>query len=112
MEEKKTEENVMINKLPKNVINRITSLPLINDIKSVIKELIENSLDSSPTYIEIRCKNQGLTSIEVIDDGSGIIEDNFDLLCKRYCTSKINEDSLNDELITYGFKFHFNDKRI
>jgi DNA mismatch repair ATPase MutL len=93
-----------IEKLSDNSINKLSSGPIISSIKDVIKELIENSIDSEATNIEIRCKNQGFTSIEVIDDGVGISEENFENLCKRFCTSKIDSDKIDEELLSYGFR--------
>lgn len=49
-----------------------------------VKELVENALDAGATNIEIRFKNYGIDLIEVSDNGSGVMEDNFSALSKFY----------------------------
>ncbi|VDO26782.1 unnamed protein product, partial [Haemonchus placei] len=69
-----------------------------------VRQLIDNSLDASAHSIEIRARNNGYESVEIIDDGTGIESDNFDFLCKPHSTSKLS--GLNDfgHLSTLGFR--------
>lgn len=77
----------------------------INDIETVIRELIENSVDAKATNIEIRLGRFGIESIEVEDNGTGIDESDFQFLGQRYHTSKIdNFNKLQSSLETYGFR--------
>ncbi|KAH9510475.1 hypothetical protein DERF_008995 [Dermatophagoides farinae] len=93
-----------IKQLDPQTIRRISSGQVIASMSSALKELIENALDASATSIVIRFIEQGKDSIEVIDNGCGIDADNFDLLCRRNCTSKLLEfDQLNN-VCTYGFR--------
>lgn len=77
----------------------------INDIETVIRELIENSVDAGARNIEIRLARYGIESIEVEDDGAGIDESDFDTLGLRYHTSKISDFAkLQESLETFGFR--------
>lgn len=69
-----------------------------------VRQLIDNALDASAQNLEIRVKNNGFESVEVIDDGTGIEAENFDSLCKPHSTSKLS--CLNDfsHLSTLGFR--------
>jgi LytS/YehU family sensor histidine kinase len=65
-------------------VHQIQSGQVIVDLCSVVKELVENSLDAGATSIEVRFKNNGLDSIEVQDNGSGISPENYEnigMLC-------------------------------
>lgn len=59
-------------------IHQIQSGQVIVDLCSVVKELVENSLDAGTTSLDIRFKNYGLESIEVQDNGSGIAPEDFE----------------------------------
>ncbi|KAF5368077.1 hypothetical protein D9758_004384 [Tetrapyrgos nigripes] len=59
-------------------VHRITSGQVVIDLQTAVKELVENSLDAGATSIEVRFKNYGLNSIEVIDNGGGIAESDHD----------------------------------
>ncbi|SPO02616.1 related to DNA mismatch repair protein PMS1 [Cephalotrichum gorgonifer] len=85
-------------------IHRIQSGQVIVDLCSVAKELVENSVDAGASSIEVRFKNQGLDSIEVQDNGSGISPDNYSSLALKHHTSKLSVyDDLSD-LQTFGFR--------
>ena len=55
-------------------VHRITSGQVIVDLQTSVKELLENSLDAGATSVEVRFKEYGVSSIEVVDNGSGIAE--------------------------------------
>jgi hypothetical protein len=60
-------------------VHHLQSGQVINDgLNSAVKELVENALDANATSIEIRFKNYGLESLEVIDNGDGISPDNYE----------------------------------
>lgn len=61
-------------------VHQIQSGQVIIDLNSVAKELVENALDAGATSIEVRFKNNGLDSIEVQDNGSGIAPEDFDTI--------------------------------
>ena len=90
--------------LPDNIINQIAAGEVVENPSSVVKELIENSIDSNPTQINIIVKNGGHDLIQVIDDGYGISKDNLALAFARHATSKIStKDDLN-QINTLGFR--------
>lgn len=69
-----------------------------------VKELVENSVDAGATVIEIKIKNYGEQGFEVVDNGSGIIEDNFDGICAKHQTSKLRVFSDLENIQTFGFR--------
>ncbi|KAK5214156.1 ATP-binding mismatch repair protein [Exophiala xenobiotica] len=85
-------------------VHQIQSGQVIVDLCSVAKELVENSLDAGATSIEVRFKHNGLDSIEVQDNGSGISPANYDNVALKHFTSKLsNYDDLSN-LQTFGFR--------
>jgi DNA mismatch repair protein PMS2 len=77
---------------------------VIVDICSVVKELVENALDASATSLEIRFKNNGLNSIEILDNGAGIAPEDFDSLALKHYTSKLAKYDDLTSLTTFGFR--------
>ena len=73
-----------IKSLDKGTVHRICSGQVIINLANGVKELIENSLDAGAKTIEIRLKNYGSDSIEVIDDGPGIDEQDFQTISNFY----------------------------
>ena len=86
------------------IIRQLSSGQVIIDSESVIKELFENALDSGATAITIKLNNYGLDEIIVEDNGSGISEDNLELIGKRHCTSKLTTIEDINSIGTYGFR--------
>ncbi|EAA33454.3 hypothetical protein GE21DRAFT_6247 [Neurospora crassa] len=87
-----------------STIHQIQSGQVIVDLCSVAKELVENALDAGATTIDVRFKNQGLDSIEVQDNGSGISSSNYESIALKHYTSKLsNYDDLST-LQTFGFR--------
>lgn len=85
-------------------IHQIQSGQVIVDLCSVVKELVENSLDASATSIEVRFRNNGLDAIEVQDNGGGIAPEDFESIALKHHTSKLsNYDDLGG-LQTFGFR--------
>ncbi|KAI1409360.1 DNA mismatch repair protein MutL [Hypoxylon sp. FL1857] len=85
-------------------IHQIQSGQVIVDLCSVVKELVENSLDAGATSIEVRFKNQGLDSIEVQDNGSGISKQNYETIALKHYTSKLSTYADLSSLQTFGFR--------
>lgn len=77
---------------------------VVVSLSVAIKELLENSLDAGASSIEIRLKEYGLQSIQVSDNGIGIPSSDFDLLCKRNRTSKLQSFSDLENLSSFGFR--------
>lgn len=77
---------------------------MIVDLCSVVKELVENSIDAGASIVDVRFKNQGLDAIEVQDNGSGISSDNYESIALKHHTSKLSTYSDLDALKTFGFR--------
>ncbi len=80
--------------LPETTSRALGSSLVLNDAKSVVKELVDNALDARATAISIEVSNNSLDIIQVKDNGTGIGVQDRQLLCKRGYTSKIR--SLED----------------
>ncbi|GJC88234.1 DNA mismatch repair protein PMS1 [Colletotrichum liriopes] len=85
-------------------VHQIQSGQVIVDLCSVVKELVENSIDASASSIDVRFKNQGLDSIEVQDNGAGISPDNYETIALKHYTSKLSTYSDLATLQTFGFR--------
>ncbi|MCX8015490.1 MAG: DNA mismatch repair endonuclease MutL, partial [candidate division WOR-3 bacterium] len=90
--------------LPEETIRKIAAGEVVNRPASVVKELIENSIDAKSEKIVIELKEGGKNLIKIIDDGIGMTRDDVRLAVHRYATSKLKTiDDLNS-LMTYGFR--------
>ena len=85
-------------------IHQIQSGQVIVGLSSVVKELVENSLDAGATSIEVRFKNHGLDAIEVQDNGKGIAPEDFETVALKHHTSKLSSFEDLDSLDTFGFR--------
>ncbi|EYB34423.1 hypothetical protein FG05_01929 [Fusarium graminearum] len=93
-----------IKQIDGRTVHQIQSGQVIVDLCSVVKELVENSVDSGATSIDVRFKNQGLDLIEVADNGSGIAPDNYPSVALKHHTSKLSSYSDIATLETFGFR--------
>lgn len=93
-----------IKALEGRTVHQIQSGQVIVDLCSVVKELVENSLDAEATSIEVRFKNNGLDSIEVQDNGLGIEGDNYQTIALKHYTSKLSSYDDLSSLQTFGFR--------
>lgn len=90
--------------LDEHTANKIAAGEVVERPASVIKELVENSIDAGATLIEVAIKGGGLTSISVSDNGSGMDSQDALLAFERHATSKLtNADDL-DGIATLGFR--------
>lgn len=71
---------------------------------SVVKELIENSVDAGASHVDIQVYDSGLKKIMVRDDGSGIVREDIPLAIQEHATSKITDISGLNSVMTYGFR--------
>ena len=79
----------MIKKLNSNLINQIAAGEVVDDPCSIVKELIENSIDANARNIEVVLYDGGTSKIIIIDDGDGIAKDELSEAFERFATSKI-----------------------
>ncbi|KAF7190335.1 DNA mismatch repair protein PMS1 [Pseudocercospora fuligena] len=85
-------------------VHQIQSGQVIVDLQSVAKELVENAIDAGATSIDIRFKNQGLDSIEVQDNGTGIAPEDYESIALKHFTSKLSSYEDLTSLNTFGFR--------
>ena len=93
-----------INKLSIDLINKIAAGEVIQRPSSVIKELVENSIDAESTDIKLLIKDYGKTLIEISDNGVGMNEKDLRLCFLKHTTSKISKSSDLFSLTTNGFR--------
>jgi DNA mismatch repair protein MutL len=93
-----------IQQLDAHVVNRIAAGEVIERPGSVVKELLENSVDALATRIEIDIVNGGMDLIRISDNGEGIHPDDMLLAVTSHATSKIRSDADLDHVSTLGFR--------
>ncbi len=89
--------------LPDNIINKIAAGEVVERPSSVVKELVENSIDAKSTKIEIFIRNGGKSEITVADNGEGISNMELGLSVRRHATSKLKDNNLTN-INTLGFR--------
>lgn len=90
--------------LTDDVIARIAAGEVVERPASVVKELIENSLDAGATAIHVEVAASGRQLIRISDNGSGILTSEIELAFKRHATSKLRDTDDLERLITLGFR--------
>lgn len=90
--------------LPDHIKNIIAAGEVVEGPFSVVKELVENSIDASAHAIDVYISDCGLKKIMVRDDGSGILKDDIALSVQEHATSKITDSSGLENIVTYGFR--------
>lgn len=93
-----------INVLDKHVAELIAAGEVVERPSSVIKELVENSIDSGATAITVEIQNGGITMMRVTDNGSGIMRDDIRNAFLRHATSKVKVQNDLDAIGTLGFR--------
>jgi DNA mismatch repair protein MutL len=96
--------SIRIRLLPENVANQIAAGEVVQRPASVVKELLENSVDAGASRIDLIIKDAGRTLIQVIDDGSGMGKEDALLAFERHATSKIKTAHDLFDLHTNGFR--------
>lgn len=97
-------ENTKIRVLPENLINKIAAGEVIDRPSSVAKELVENSIDAGATQISVIVKGGGSVLIQVMDNGSGMQEQDAIMAFQRHATSKIKTYKDIERIGTLGFR--------
>lgn len=90
--------------LPEHVASQVAAGEVVERPASVVKELVENSLDAGSTRIEVAIRRGGTASIRVVDDGIGMDRDDALLCLERHATSKIRTGADLAAIQTLGFR--------
>ena len=91
-------------RLDKDTIEKIAAGEVIESPLSVVKELVENSIDANSKNITVEIRNGGKSYIRVTDDGSGIDSDELEIAFKKHATSKITDFDDLYRIDTLGFR--------
>ena len=97
-----TKKSVRI--LPESLINKIAAGEVVERPASVVKELLENSIDAGATDIHVTVKNGGKDLISILDNGCGMNETDAQLAVERHATSKIIDENDLFRIQTLGFR--------
>src|SRR5690606_13195675 len=90
--------------LPENIANKIAAGEVVQRPESVVKELLENSIDAGAKNIDLIIKKAGKSLIQVCDDGSGMNEEDAVLCIQKHATSKIFNYEDLEAIATLGFR--------
>ena len=94
----------IIHLLPEHVANQIAAGEVIQRPASVVKELMENSIDAGATFVQLNLKDAGKTLIQVVDDGDGMTPEDAVKCFQRHATSKLKSADDLFQLQTKGFR--------
>ena len=90
--------------LDDSTINKIAAGEVIERPASVVKEIVENSIDAGANNITVEIKNGGISYIRVTDNGKGIMQDDMEIAFERHATSKIRSADDLDDVKSMGFR--------
>lgn len=93
-----------IKELPEDLVARIAAGEVVERPASILKELIENSLDAGATAVSIHVEGAGRTRISVSDNGCGMTKEEARLALRRHATSKISSFEDMETIKTFGFR--------
>ena len=96
--------NDIIHLLPDSVANQIAAGEVVQRPSSIVKEMVENSIDAGAKNVKVLVTDGGKTNVQVIDDGKGMSETDARLSFERHATSKIQKASDWFSLTTMGFR--------
>jgi len=90
--------------LDEHTINKIAAGEVVDRPSSIVKELVENSIDAGATNITVEIKNGGIKYIKVTDNGKGFASDDVELAFERHATSKIRKEEDLLKITSMGFR--------
>lgn len=90
--------------LDDNTINKIAAGEVVDRPSSIVKELVENSIDANAKNITVEIKNGGISYIKITDDGDGFKADDVEIAFERHATSKIRKESDILKITSMGFR--------
>ncbi len=90
--------------LDEYTINKIAAGEVVDRPASIVKELVENSIDAGATQISVEIKNGGIKYIKVVDNGTGIKKDDVQIAFERHATSKIRKEADILNITSMGFR--------
>ncbi len=90
--------------LDEHTVNKIAAGEVVDRPASIVKELIENSIDAKATAITIEIKNGGIKYIKIVDNGVGFASDDVELAFERHATSKIRKEEDLLKITSMGFR--------
>ncbi len=96
--------NSLIKILPQSLSNKIAAGEVVNRPESVVKELVENSIDAGADAITVIIRDAGKTLIQVIDNGTGMNEEDAEMCFLRHSTSKVSTYEDIENIKTLGFR--------
>lgn len=94
----------VINVLPPVIYNRLAAGEVVENPASIVKELLENSLDANAQHITVQITNGGIDEIVIIDDGEGVAEKELPKVFMPHATSKIKTVADIDHIMSLGFR--------
>ena len=94
----------IIHLLPDSVANQIAAGEVVQRPSSIVKEMVENSIDSGADYIQVHIMDGGRSCVQVIDNGCGMSETDARMAFERHATSKISDARDIYSLTTMGFR--------
>ena len=90
--------------LAPEVVSKIAAGEVVERPASIVKELIDNSIDAGATHVYVEARGGGLSLIRVVDNGAGMGPDDASLAFQRYATSKISAVKDLDSIVSLGFR--------
>lgn len=96
--------SVKLNRLSEDVVRQIAAGEVIERPASVVKELVDNSIDAGASKITVKVKNGGIDLVEVSDDGIGIPKENLEGIFESHTTSKLSNIEDLNTLLSMGFR--------
>lgn len=90
--------------LDENTINKIAAGEVVDRPASIVKELVENSIDAGATSVSVEIKNGGISYINITDNGFGISRDDVKIAFERHATSKIRKETDILNITSMGFR--------